>query len=154
VDLLQYVAPFQVANPYGLFAVMTTERQEIVFQGSNDGVTWLEYEFPFKPGDEHVAPRWAAPYQPRLDWQLWFAALDGMPDAPWVQNFALRLLQGSPGVLRLIAYNPFPNAPPKYIRAELYDYQFTDWHTLLTQGTWWRRQLAGDYLQPMSLSGN
>jgi hypothetical protein len=83
-------APFQIANTYGLFASMTTTRPEIIVQGSNDGVTWLDYEFPYKPGDLRQPPHWVAPYQPRLDWQMWFAALSDYRATPWFTNFMVR----------------------------------------------------------------
>jgi hypothetical protein len=148
---LRYAAPFGIVNTYGLFAVMTTHRPEIIVQGSNDGVTWLDYEFKFKPGDLRKRPRWVAPYQPRLDWQMWFAALGSYRSSPWFVNFMVRLLQGSPQVLDLMARNPFPQAPPKYIRAELFEYKFTDFRSRRTSGTWWRRELRGWYLPAISL---
>ena len=101
--LARYTSPFQVVNSYGLFAVMTTERLEIVVEGSDDGQQWRAYEFPYKPGDVNRAPRWAAPYQPRLDWQMWFAALGDYRTNPWFVAFAERLLEGSPEVLALLA---------------------------------------------------
>jgi predicted DCC family thiol-disulfide oxidoreductase YuxK len=150
-SIVRLAAPFGIANTYGLFAVMTTSRPEIIVQGSNDGLTWLDYEFPYKPGDLRRAPRWAAPYQPRLDWQMWFAALSGFRGAPWFGNLMVRLLQGSPDVLRLLAKNPFPSAPPKYVRALLFDYSFTDWQERRKTGDWWRREPRGLYLRAISL---
>ena len=102
---------FQFVNNYGLFAVMTTNRSEIIVEGSNDGNTWLPYEFKYKPGDLSRRPVFMAPHQPRLDWQMWFAALGSAQDNPWFVNFCARLLQGSRPVLRLLDKNPFPNAP-------------------------------------------
>jgi len=150
-SLLHYAAPFGIVNTYGLFAVMTTHRPEIIVQGSNDGVAWLDYEFRFKPGDLRRAPRWVAPYQPRLDWQMWFAALGSYRSSPWFVNFLVRLLQGSPEVLGLLASNPFPGAPPKYVRAELFDYKFTDLQTRRANGAWWRREIRGWYVPAISL---
>ena len=144
-------APFQIANTYGLFASMTTSRPEIIVQGSNDGETWLDYAFPYKPGDLHQPPHWVAPYQPRLDWQMWFAALSDYRSSPWFTNFMLRLLQGSPDVLDLLKKNPFPNAPPKYVRAELFDYSFTDFRERRATGQWWTRKPRGLYFPPISL---
>jgi hypothetical protein len=138
-------------NPYGLFAVMTTSRPEIVVEGSNDGETWLAYEFRYKPGDLHRAPRWVQPLQPRLDWQMWFAALSNYQSDQWFVQFAVRLLQGSPAVLGLLEKNPFPGSPPHYVRAVLYDYSFTDVRTLRKTGEWWRRKPAGIYLPPVGL---
>ena len=102
------IAPFRSVNNYGLFAVMTTNRNEIIVEGSNDGVTWLPYEFKYKPGDVRRRPGFVEPYQPRLDWQMWFAALGDYRQNPWFVNFCARLLQGSPEVLALLANNPFP----------------------------------------------
>ncbi len=145
------IAPLGIVNTYGLFAVMTTDRPEIIVQGSNDGRAWLDYEFPYKPGDLRTAPRWVAPYQPRLDWQMWFAALSGYRSEPWFVGFMLRLLQGSPDVTSLLAKNPFPSAPPKYVRALLFEYSFTDWTQRRQTGDWWQRRARGVYLRPISL---
>jgi lipase maturation factor 1 len=149
--LVRIAGPFQIANTYGLFASMTTSRPEIIVQGSNDGEIWLDYEFPYKPGNLRQAPRWVAPYQPRLDWQMWFAALSDYRSSPWFVNFMLRLLQGSPAVTGLLAKNPFPEAPPKYVRAELFDYSFTDFATRRATGQWWARQPRGLYFPRISL---
>jgi hypothetical protein len=146
-----WVSPFHVVNGYGLFAVMTTSRPEIVVEGSRDGETWLAYEFKYKPGDLHRRPPWVEPHQPRLDWQMWFAALGSYQNNRWFVNFLLRLLQGSPQVLGLLAKNPFPDGPPLYVRAELYDYHFTDRATRHANGTWWRREFKGLYFPVASL---
>ena len=146
-----WVAPLRTINNYGLFAVMTTERHEIIVQGSNDGVHWLDYEFKYKPGDVNRRPVFVAPFQPRLDWQMWFAALGDYQHNLWFQNFCVRLLQGSPEVLGLLEKNPFPDKPPRYIRAELYDYHFTNFAERRATGTWWKRELIGEYLPPFSL---
>lgn len=148
---LNIIAPFGVVNTYGLFAVMTTSRPEIVMEGSNDGQTWLEYGFRYKPDDLRRAPVWVQPYQPRLDWQMWFAALDNYRAEPWFVNFVVRLLEGSPDVLHLLARNPFPSTPPRYIRAMLYDYKFTTTGERHATGNWWKRELKGDYLPAVSL---
>jgi hypothetical protein len=137
-DLAEYLAPLRSVNSYGLFAVMTTTRDEIVIEGSNDAVTWQAYEFKFKPGDVNRRPPWVAPHQPRLDWQMWFAALTTYQNAPWFENFCVRLLEGSPDVLSLLAFNPFPNRPPEYIRGELYRYHYG-------ANTWWTRERIGAY---------
>jgi len=97
------------------------------------------------------APKWVAPYQPRLDWQMWFAALSDYRSAPWFVNFMVRLLQGSPEVLGLLGKNPFPNAPPKYVRAELFDYTFTNLAELRATGDWWARKPEGQYFPQISL---
>ena len=147
----QYTSPFQVVNSYGLFAVMTTERPEIVVEGSDDGQEWLAYEFPYKPGDVNRAPRWAAPYQPRLDWQMWFAALSDYRTNPWFVSFTERLLEGSPDVAALLAKNPFPDHPPRYIRAVTYEYRFTTWEEHRQTGSWWHREPRGEYLPTVGL---
>ena len=105
---------------------MTTERIEIILEGSADGQTWKPYEFKYKPGDVNRAPGWVAPYQPRLDWQMWFAALSNYQTNPWFVSLILRLLEGSPDVEGCLAIIPFPNQPPRYIRAMAYEYTFTD----------------------------
>ncbi len=148
---VRLAAPFGIVNTYGLFAVMTTTRPEIIVQGSNDRRIWLDYEFKYKPGDLRRAPRWVAPYQPRLDWQMWFAALSGPQGAPWFDNFMVRLLQGSPEVLALLANDPFPGSPPKYVRALLFNYGFTDFLTRRETGDWWTRRPRGLYFPEISL---
>jgi predicted DCC family thiol-disulfide oxidoreductase YuxK len=149
--LVRIAQPFQIANTYGLFASMTTSRPEIIVQGSNDGETWVDYEFRYKPGNLRQPPHWVAPYQPRLDWQMWFAALSDYRGAPWFTNFMVRLLQGSPAVVGLLAGNPFPAAPPKYVRAELFDYSFTDFAGRRATGQWWTRTPRGLYFPRISL---
>ncbi len=130
---------------------MTTTRREIVVEGSNDGETWQAYSFKYKPGDVQRPPPWIEPFQPRLDWQMWFAALGRAEQNPWFSNFMVRLLQGSPEVLALLEDNPFPDAPPQYIRAVSYDYHFTDWAERSQTGAWWQRSPAADYFPAMSL---
>jgi len=142
---------FQLVNRYGLFAVMTTSRKEIVIEGSNDGTDWKPYEFKYKPGKVDQPLPWVAPYQPRLDWQMWFAALSNQQSNPWFQQLILRLLQGRPEVMKLFARNPFPNEPPRFIRAVAYDYHFTDWATRRKTGAIWTRTPTEDYLPAVSL---
>jgi predicted DCC family thiol-disulfide oxidoreductase YuxK len=149
--LARYASPFQVVNSYGLFAVMTTERIEIVVEGSDDGQQWRAYEFPYKPGDVTRAPRWAAPHQPRLDWQMWFAALSDYRTNPWFVTFCERLLEGSPEVVGLLAKNPFPDHPPRYVRAMTYQYRFSTWEEHRNTGAWWHREPHGEYLPPVGL---
>jgi hypothetical protein len=149
--LIIAVSPFRSINNYGLFAVMTTVRNEIVLEGSNDGEEWLPYEFPYKPGDIHQAPRWAMPYQPRLDWQMWFAALGNWRENQWVLSLMARLLQGEPSVVRLLAVDPFPDHPPKYIQAVFWQYHFTDFKTKGPNGPWWSRKILGLYCPTVSL---
>jgi hypothetical protein len=150
--IYQWVAPLRTFNHYGLFAVMTTSRPEIIVEGSNDGVTWKEYEFKYKAGDVMRRPAFVEPHQPRLDWQMWFAALGDARQSPWFLDFCFRILKGSPEVLGLLEKNPFPNAPPRYLRAQLYDYRFTDMETHRKTGAWWQRELKGDYLPALRLS--
>lgn len=150
-SVVNWARPFGSLNSYGLFAMMTTSRLEIVIEGSNDEKTWLPYEFKYKPGDPKRRPTFVAPHQPRLDWQMWFAALGTYRENPWFVNFCIRLLQGSPDVLALLEHNPFPNAPPRYLRAVLYDYHFSNFKGRREQGIWWRRVPAGDYLPEISL---
>ena len=149
--LVRLEAPFGIVNTYGLFAVMTTTRPEIIVEGSNDGRTWLDYEFKYKPGDLRRAPRWVAPHQPRLDWQMWFAALSGPQGAAWFDNFMVRLLQGSPEVRGLLAKDPFAGRAPKYVRALSFDYRFTDFSTRRETGDWWTRRARGLYFPEISL---
>jgi hypothetical protein len=148
----EWLEPFRSFNSYGLFAVMTTSRSEIIIEGSDDGVAWRAYEFKYKPGDVKRRPRFVEPHQPRLDWQMWFAALGTYRHNPWLINCCARLLQGSPQVLALLERNPFPTAPPRYVRAMAYDYHFTDFATRRQTGAWWRRQEKGLYLPAFSLS--
>ena len=146
-EILHAVAPLRLVNSYGLFAVMTTTRPEIVVEGSNDGTAWLAYEFPYKLGDPLRAPPVVAPHQPRLDWQMWFAALGTYQQNRWFEGFVARLLQGEPAVLRLLRYNPFPHAPPRFVRARLYLYRFTHFG----QHGWWIREEQGSYFPAASL---
>ena len=146
------IASFRTVNSYGLFAVMTTTRDEIIVQGSDDGTHWLNYEFDYKPGDLNRRPVFVAPFQPRLDWQMWFAALGNYQQNPWFESFCERLLQGSGPVTALLEKNPFPAHPPKFIRAELYEYRFTDPAARRLTGAWWHREFVGDYLPPVSLN--
>jgi lipase maturation factor 1 len=145
--------PFGVVNEYGLFATMTTHRPEISIEGSNDGMEWQAYEFQYKPGALNLRPRWVAPEQPRLDWQMWFAALGNYRENPWLLRFMMRLLQGSEPVLDLIGENPFAGKPPKFIRAMVYEYHFTTFEERRKTGNWWKRELKGTYFPPISLRG-
>jgi hypothetical protein len=145
------LGPFRTVNGYGLFAVMTTPRYEIEVEGSDDNVHWRPYEFKYKPGDLQRPPGFVAPFQPRLDWQMWFAALGSPSQNPWFENFCLRLLQGSPAVVALLAKDPFPQHPPRWIRAEFYEYEFTNFAERRATGAWWQRKAVGEYLAPMEL---
>jgi predicted DCC family thiol-disulfide oxidoreductase YuxK len=152
LTVYEWFAPLRSFNGYGLFQVMTTSRPEIIVEGSNDGVNWQAYEFKYKTGDLKRRPGFVEPHQPRLDWQMWFAALSDYRENPWFVNFCVRLLQGAPQVLALLEKNPFPNAPPKYIRAMVYEYHFTDSATRRKTGDWWSRTPEGIYLPPVSLA--
>jgi len=149
--LAMRLAPFYLANSYGLFAVMTTTRPEIVIEGSEDGKRWFAYEFKYKPGDLSRRPAFVAPYQPRLDWQLWFAALSSYRDNPWFVDLCYRLLEGSPAVLALLKTNPFPLSPPRYLRATLYNYDFSTFREKSQTHRWWKRELQGPYCPVLSI---
>lgn len=149
--LIELLEPFRVVNGYGLFSVMTTERPEIIVEGSHDGVNWLAYEFRWKPGEAGRRPRFVAPHQPRLDWQMWFAALGFYENNPWFKRFLWRLLRGSPDVLALLRKNPFPRQAPRYVRAVLYDYRFAEFAERRATGAWWKRERRGLYSPILSL---
>ncbi len=140
-----WLDPFRVANQYGLFGRMTWARYEIEFQGSNDGVTWIAYPFRYKPQRLDEAPRIYAPYQPRFDWNLWFASLGYWRENPFVIHTEQLLLANDAEVLSLFAGNPFPQSPPRKIRAVLWQYWFTDFRTKRSTGLWWRREYRGLY---------
>ncbi|MDX2226359.1 MAG: lipase maturation factor family protein [Verrucomicrobiae bacterium] len=144
-----WAANLRVVNSYGLFAVMTTSRKEIVIEGSNDGRRWRPYEFVYKPGDPRRAPPFVAPHQPRLDWQMWFAALGNYQQNPWLVNMMFRILEGSPAVLEQFANNPFPDKPPRYLRAVLYEYRFTTPGERLETGQYWKVTPLGLYAPVM-----
>ncbi|MFZ1218181.1 MAG: lipase maturation factor family protein [Chthoniobacterales bacterium] len=146
-----YLESFHVVSGYGLFRVMTKSRPEIIIEGSADGIEWLPYEFKWKPGRLEDPPHWVAPHQPRLDWQMWFAALGTYRHNPWFVSLLERLLRSSPDVTRLFALNPFPKAPPRYVRATLYEYRFTTWSEHQASGAWWKREERGEYLPAISL---
>ncbi len=146
--------PFRIANQYGLFAVMTPHRYEIEFQGSNDGHTWIPYPFRYKPQDVSKPPGIYAPYQPRFDWNLWFASLGSWSQYVIVPRTEVLLLENDPDVLELFAGNPFPNKPPRDVRAVLYQYWFTSMEEKRTHGTWWRRQLLGLYAPTLETRPN
>ena len=146
------IEPLHIVSSYGLFAVMTTERNEIVVEGSNDGAEWREYDFLYKPGDVMRRPRWNIPHQPRLDWQMWFAALDNPRYLPWFTRFLERLLGNEPTVTALLERNPFPDKPPIYVRAQFYDYTFAGSEEK-AMGRWWDRRLLGLYFPVVELRG-
>jgi hypothetical protein len=148
--LADWVRPLRVVNSYGLFSVMTVRRPEIAIEGSEDGEHWREYVFRYKVSRMDQAPKQVAPHQPRLDWQMWFAALGSPPG--WFVSLLVRLMEGSPEVLTLFAENPFPERPPRYVRAVLYDYRMTDVATRRSTGAWWTRERIGLYVPPLALA--
>jgi predicted DCC family thiol-disulfide oxidoreductase YuxK len=148
----QLIEPMRMVNSYGLFAVMTTERNEIIIEGSDDGVEWREYSFQYKPGDVARRPPWNIPHQPRLDWQMWFAALDDPRRVNWFPHFLERLLQNEPTVTALLEKNPFAEKAPQYIRAQFYAYTFSSAEER-QKGLWWQRRSLGLYFPVVRLKG-
>ncbi|NOQ13937.1 MAG: lipase maturation factor family protein [Methyloprofundus sp.] len=151
-SLLRTTSKFSVVNNYGPFAVMTTKRNEIIVQGSNDAQHWTDYEFKYKPGDLKRASGWNIPHQPRLDWQMWFAALSPPRKDSWFEKFLNKLLDGSPQVLSLLANNPFPDKPPLYIRALQYHYSYTSLKQRNITQQLWQRQYEGIFWPAYRLS--
>lgn len=145
------LAPFKIVNPYGLFANMTTKRPEIVIEGSLDGENWRVYEFRFKPGALDEMPGWNIPHQPRLDWQMWFAALSRVERQGWFEPLLVALLENRPEVTALFAENPFPKGGPRFIRARLYRYRFTGFDSA-NPNHWWQREFIGWYYPERSLA--
>ena len=139
------IDPLRSVNPYGLFAVMTTRRLEIEVEGSLDGEHWEVYEFRHKPDALNARPTWVAPIHPRLDWQMWFAALGRYDEEVWFQRFSERLRSAAPPVMALLERHPFGGKPPRFVRATLYQYRFTDWRTGRETGNWWTRERLGAY---------
>ena len=148
--------PLHLVGTYGAFGSITRPRYEVIVEGTNDSVItsstrWQEYEFKGKPGDINRAPPQIAPYHLRLDWLMWFAAMSSYQDYPWFVNFVAKLLQGDAATLSLIRKNPFPDKPPRYIRARLYEYHFTTRDERKQTGAWWKRTLTGPYFPAVSL---
>ncbi|HET9727295.1 MAG TPA: lipase maturation factor family protein [Gemmatimonadales bacterium] len=141
--LLDWVSPLRSFNGYGLFRVMTTERPEIIMEASVDSTRWVPYDLRDKPGPVNRAPVFVEPYHPRLDWQLWFAALDPMRGLPLLQALSNRLRAGTPAVAALVGPNPFGGTVPRFIRFAYYDYRFTTWAERRKTGAWWARELRG-----------
>jgi len=141
---VRLLEPFRVANSYGLFAVMTRARYEVEFQGTYDGKTWFAYPFRYKPQNVRKPPGIYAPYQPRFEWNLWFASLGSWIDNRWVLNTQVRLLQNQPAVLQLFAGNPLPKGPMA-VRVVEWQYWFTNQAERHATGAWWRRTLIGQY---------
>jgi hypothetical protein len=149
---LNAVAPFRSINTYGLFAVMTTNRAEIVIEGSRDAVHWSAYAFRWKPGDPAGAPGWVQPHMPRLDWQMWFAALSDPRGNPWFERLLVQLLRGQPEVLALLEHDPFHGDPPRHVRARLWRYHLNSPAERRRTGLWWRREELGPYFPAVSLA--
>jgi len=142
-----------LVNTYGAFGSVGQVRTEIVFEGTADPTItaqtqWKEYEFKAKPGNPMRRPAIIAPYQPRIDWQIWFAAMSTPDQYPWTLHFVWKLLHNDPGTLSLLANNPFPAQPPRYIRAQFYRYQFAPPGD--PTSAWWKRALLGSWLPPLS----
>ena len=146
---LQVAAPLRAINSYGLFAVMTTTRPEILLEGSDDGRKWRPYAFHWKPGALDRAPGFALLHMPRLDWQLWFAALRGCERAAWFHRFLAATLEGREPVAEMLRVNPFPDQPPRYLRSSTYAYEFTGRH----DDRWWRRSFSSAYCATVTLRG-
>ena len=142
-------AGYQIVGDYGLFARMTTTRDEIQLEGSHDGRSWRAYRFRFKPGPVDARPRFAGLHMPRLDWQLWFASLRGCAASPWFHVFLYRVLTGEPSVLALLAENPFPERPPRYLRSRLERYTFAP----PGDAAWWRSQPLGPFCPTVIVEG-
>ena len=148
--------PLQIVNTYGAFGSVTKERYEIVIEGTDadtiaDATMWREYEFKGKPGDPAFRPPQVAPYHLRLDWLMWFAAMSSPSDYPWFAELLLKLLQGNPGALSLLRTNPFPDRPPRWIRAQLYLYRFTTPEERRRTGRWWDRRQVSPYFPAVRL---
>ena len=154
VPLIFLLKSLHLVNTYGAFGSVGKHRHEVILEGTSDtsitaATLWRPYEFKCKPGDVYRRPCVVAPYQYRIDWQIWFAAMSTYQREPWLVHFVTKLLQGDPAALSLLATNPFPDAPPRFVRAELYEYEFT--HFGDTSGAWWTRKRVGPYLPPLSL---
>jgi hypothetical protein len=144
--------PLHIVNTYGAFGSITRTRYEIVIEGSDDSSTWREYEFKGKPGDPARAGPQIAPYHLRLDWLMWFEAFSPRPQDEWFITFLQRVLQGDSATLSLVKTNPFPDHPPKFLRARYYRYWFTTADERRQTGRWWNRELVSEYVRPITLS--
>ena len=149
--------PYHLVSTYGAFGGISRVRLEVVIEGTDDQeiteqTVWKEYEFRGKPGNLRRLPRQWAPYHLRLDWMMWFAAISPRYASDWLIPFVARLLRNDRATLRLLRHNPFPESPPRYVRAQLYEYRFTTWRELIQERAWWRRALRGEYLPPVALA--
>ena len=152
--IAEEIAPFRSINGYGLFRVMTTERLEIEIEGSRDGIAWEPYGFRWKPGDPGRRPGFVAPHMPRLDWQMWFAALGTRERNPWLLRCLRKLLEGEPEVLSLFGTNPFPGEPPRFVRARIRRYRFTGPAARRETGAWWELGPPALYAPVLTRSGS
>jgi hypothetical protein len=148
--------PLQIVNTYGAFGSITRERLEIVIEGTTDETIgtkteWRAYEFKGKPGDPARRPAQIAPYHLRIDWLMWFAAMGSAADQEWFAPLIAKLLQGDPPTIGLLANNPFPDRPPRWIRAQMYRYTFTTREERKRTGRWWNRTFVAEYLPPVQL---
>ena len=148
--------PYHLVGTYGAFGSITRQRFEIVVEGTSDNTLtssteWKEYEFRGKPGDPRRMPAQIAPYHLRLDWLMWFAAMSDYREHPWFVNFMAKLLENDRAMLSLLKSNPFPETPPKWVRARLYEYRFASSETHRQTGAWWVRTEAGMWFPPVSL---
>ncbi len=141
--ILHWIAPLRTINGYGLFRSMTTERPEIVVEGSRDGQSWIPYEFKWKPVDPARRPGFVAPHMPRLDWQMWFAALGPRRAGPWLEGLMRGLLRGTTSVVGLLENNPFADDPPRRVRLAYYRYRFASANERREVGVWWSREPMG-----------
>jgi hypothetical protein len=145
-----------LVNSYGAFGSITRPRYEVIVSGTEDaavgpGTVWREYAFKAKPGDPHRRPPQIAPYHLRLDWLMWFCGFTPWYQEPWFANFVAKLLQNDEKTLSLMDGNPFPDRPPRFVRAQLYEYRFTTPAERRKTGAWWSRELRGPYFPAVSL---
>lgn len=152
--LLVFWYPYHICHPHQLFSVMTTDRNEVVIEGSDDGKEWKEYLFWFKPSEISRRPRRISPFQPRIDWQAWFLPFRPYGYQNWFHRLLQQLLLGSKSVEKLFRHNPFPDHPPRYLRSLFYRYTFTTFEERKATGNWWKRQLLGQYSSPVELKKN
>lgn len=150
-EAAQQISQFGIVNHYGLFAVMTTQRMEIQIEASQDGQRWEPYLFHYKPGPLGRPLPWVEPLQPRLDWQMWFAALGNMRENPWFIRMMVGLLRGSKPINALFEQTPFSGTPPKFLRATIYEYHFTSWSERQKTGNYWKREYKGLYFPVVSV---
>ena len=148
--------PLHLVNTYGAFGSITRDRFEIVVEGTSDetitrNTVWREYEFKGKPGDPARRPPQVAPYHMRLDWLMWFESMAPVPHSGWFFNLLAGVLRGDPQTLGLLRTNPFPSAPPRYLRAQYYRYTFTTPSEHRATGRWWNRELVGTFYGPVAL---